>query len=224
MIRVMETGARSPSRGSARRRRFLREESELEFARIVAFSDGVFAIAITLLVLGLAIPEGVADVSRTLEDQWPDFFAFLLSFAVLARVWVFHHHLFAAIGRFDGGLIALNFAYLALVTLVPFTSQVIGDYGKESIAAAIYALNISLLGAAGATLVLYAFRRDLVNPEIAELHGIRPGPENWILCGVFGVSLPIAAISATAAEWSWLVLLVAAGILARARRAEQPSA
>jgi uncharacterized membrane protein len=97
MIRFMESGAEGGRRTAGRRARFRREESELEFARIVAFSDGVFAIAMTLLVLALHVPEGVSDLDQVLEDQLPDFFAFALSFSVLAQVWFFHHRFFGSL-------------------------------------------------------------------------------------------------------------------------------
>jgi uncharacterized membrane protein len=220
----MEGEAQPAPRSSARRRaQFTREESELEFGRIVAFSDGVFAIAITLLVLALQIPEGVADFSETLRDQAPDFFAFGLSFAVLAQIWYFHHRFFGTLGRYDGTLITLNFVYLALVTLVPFSSQVIGDYGDESAAAIIYALNIAGLGIGGAVMVRYAFRHSLVRTEVAELLGIEPGHGSWLVAGIFLASIPIALIDANAAEWSWLVLFLIANIVTRRVLARRPA-
>jgi uncharacterized membrane protein len=211
----MEGEAQPAPRPSRRRAQFTRDESELEFGRIVAFSDGVFAIAITLLVLALQIPEGVSDFPETLRDQGPDFFAFALSFAVLSQIWFFHHRFFASLGQFDGTLIGLNFLYLALVTLVPFSSQVIGDYGDESAAAVIYALNMSGLGAVGAVMVRHAFRRSMVRMEVAALLGIGAGVRGWLFAGVFLASIPIALISANAAEWSWLVLFVVASIFIR---------
>jgi uncharacterized membrane protein len=211
----MEGEAQPAPRSSGRRAQFTRDESELEFGRIVAFSDGVFAIAITLLVLALQIPEGAADFPETLRDQAPDFFAFALSFAVLAQIWYFHHRFFGSLGRYDGPLITLNFVYLALVTLVPFSSQVIGDYGDESAAAIIYALNIAGLGIGGAVMVRYAFRHSLVRTEVAELLGIEPGRTGWVVGAIFLASIPIALIDANAAEWSWLVLFLIANFVTR---------
>jgi uncharacterized membrane protein len=216
MIRGMENDA-SAGRSSHRGTRFAREQSELEFARIVSFSDAVFAIAMTLLVLALDVPENVPDLPEALSDQLPDLFAFALSFAVLAQVWFFHHRLFGALGRFDANLITFNFLYLALVALVPFTSELIGDYGSESIAAVVYAANMTGIGVVGALMVRYAFGRELIRPELAALLGIRGGPEIWFVGVVFLVSIPIAAVSASAAEWSWLVLLVVGGAVLRWR-------
>ena len=74
-----------------------REENEIEFSRIVAFSDGVFAIAITLLVLNLGVPEHIHgdDLSEVLWEQRQDLFAYAISFAVIGRFWVVHHRFFS---------------------------------------------------------------------------------------------------------------------------------
>ncbi|HET8592733.1 MAG TPA: TMEM175 family protein [Solirubrobacterales bacterium] len=211
----MEAEAGSAGRRPHRRPRLSRKERELEFARIVAFSDGVFAIAITLLVLALQIPQGVSDLPQALKDQLPDFFAFALSFAVLARIWYFHHRFFGALSRYDHVLININFLYLALVTLVPFTSQVIGDYGEHSEAAILYAVNMSALGAIGAMMVRYTFRHGLIDLEDAEALGVRRGAAGWLVAAAFAISIPIALIGANAAELSWFVLLVGGGLLLR---------
>src|SRR4051794_10699289 len=89
-----------------------RNEAEVEFNRIVAFSDGVFAIAITLLVLGLTVPSGVQNLTETLLDNEGDFLAYAISFAVLGRYWLAHHRFFSALERFDGVLMALKLFYL----------------------------------------------------------------------------------------------------------------
>jgi uncharacterized membrane protein len=211
----MEGEAQPAPQSAPRRAQFQRDQSELEFGRIVAFSDGVFAIAITLLVLALQIPEGVSDFPETLRDQAPDFFAFALSFAVLAQVWYFHHRFFGSLSGYDGTLITFNFVYLALVTLVPFSSQVIGDYGDESAAAIIYALNIAGLGIGGTLMTRYAFRHSLVRTEVAELLGVGSGPRGLLIAGIFLASIPIALVDANAAEWSWLVMFVIASIATR---------
>jgi uncharacterized membrane protein len=215
MIPGMESGAEAERQPGARRARFRREESELEFARIVAFSDGVFAIAMTLLVLALHIPEGVADLHEELTDQLPDFLAFALSFAVLARLWFFHHRFFGSLSHFDGPLIGINFLYLGLIALVPFTSELIGDYGEDRLAAIVYAANLAGVGIAGAVMVRYAFGRQLVRTEMADALGIRGGPGSWYLGVAFLVSIPVAAISAHAAEVCWVVALVGGGALLR---------
>ena len=94
-----------------------------ETARIEAFSDGVFAIAITLLVLDLKVPRGLAE-GRTLADallaQWPAYLAFASSFMTILIMWVNHHRIFTLVGRSDERLIFYNGLLLMGVTVVPF--------------------------------------------------------------------------------------------------------
>ena len=122
-----------------------REGNEIEFSRIVAFSDGVFAIAITLLVLTLDIPEHLhgESVADALWDQRENLLAYALSFAVIGRFWIVHHRFFSTVTGFDGRLIGLNIFYLAWIVLLPFSSKVLGDHGGETAAVVLYAVNLS---------------------------------------------------------------------------------
>jgi uncharacterized membrane protein len=198
--------------GGGRARR--RDEAEVEFNRIVAFSDGVFAIAITLLVLGLTIPEGVDDLTRTLLNQETDLLAYAISFAVIGRLWVAHHRFFAALERFDGSLMGLNLVYLAFLVLIPFTSQVLGDYGGQRAAVVLYALNMALVSLAFQAQIVYAYRGDLVRPEAREFERRMAGPANFLVAAVFLASIPIAFLSTTVATVMWI------GVFAVGKRVE----
>ena len=90
-----------PGRDNSKRR----DGNEIEFSRIVAFSDGVFAIAITLLVLGLGVPRHLhgESLGEALWDQRESFFAYALSFAVIGRFWVVHHRFFSDVAASTAG-------------------------------------------------------------------------------------------------------------------------
>jgi uncharacterized membrane protein len=113
-----------------------------ETARVEAFSDGVFAIAITLLVLNLKVPSGSAGhLGEALAAQWPTYAAFLLSFAFIGIMWVNHHRLFNHIRRSDNGLLFLNLLLLLGITVVPFpTALLAAHYGtaNRTVAAAVF--------------------------------------------------------------------------------------
>jgi uncharacterized membrane protein len=99
----------------------------LEFARIVNLSDAVFAIAMTLLVLGLEVPDVAASqLPEALAGIVPNLVAFLLAFGLVANVWWQHHKLFARLARIDRVAIALNLALLGAVALVPFPTGLLG--------------------------------------------------------------------------------------------------
>jgi uncharacterized membrane protein len=116
-----------------------------ETGRIEAFSDGVFAVAITLLVLDLRVPHNAPDgpaLFRALLAQWPAYLAFVTSFATIGIMWVNHHRLFTLIRRADTGLLLLNGLLLLAVTFVPFPTALVAEYvprpGPAVVAAAVF--------------------------------------------------------------------------------------
>src|SRR5690349_16791280 len=96
--------------------------AEEGIGRILALSDGVFAIAITLLIIAIAIPATTSDagLSGALLRLWPRYLAYVLSFLVIARFWVTHHLAFQLIARNDATLVWLNLLLLMLVAFLPF--------------------------------------------------------------------------------------------------------
>ena len=100
-----------------------------ETARVEAFSDGFFTIAITLLVLNLKVPMGQdGHLAVDLLRQWPMYFAFLVSFAFIGIMWVNHHRLFNHIRRSDNRLLFLNLLLLLGVTVVPFPTALLAAH------------------------------------------------------------------------------------------------
>jgi TMEM175 potassium channel family protein len=115
-----------------------------ETGRVEAFSDGVFAIAMTLLVLNVRVPntDQPGQLGSLLWQQWPSYLAFVISFAFIGIMWVNHHRLFVHIRRIDHMLLVLNGALLLGVTAVPFPTAVLAQYlGKpdEKAATMLYA-------------------------------------------------------------------------------------
>ena len=98
--------------------------------RILALSDGVFAIAITLLIIAIAIPATTsdADLPKALLSLWPRYLAYVLSFLVIARFWVTHHLAFRLINRYDATLVWLNLLLLMFVAFLPFPTAVLGEH------------------------------------------------------------------------------------------------
>ncbi len=100
-----------------------------ETGRVEAFSDGLFSIAITLLILEIKIPRGPDHtLARDLLQQWPSYFAFLLSFLFIGVMWINHHRLFTHIKRADNGLLFFNLLLLLGVTVVPFPTAVLAAH------------------------------------------------------------------------------------------------
>ncbi|HEX5990602.1 MAG TPA: TMEM175 family protein [Solirubrobacterales bacterium] len=185
-----------------------RAENEVEFGRIVAFSDGVFSIAITLLVLNLGIDKGLTEgqIDNALWDQREMFFAYAISFAVIGRFWLVHHRFFSEVNAFDGRLIGLNLVYLGWIVLIPFSSEVLGEYGGKTTAVVLYSVNLAVVVLLGLAMSADARRRGLTKIDD------RTHRENQIratyIAGIFLLSIPIALVAPKLAPWLWLVLFV----------------
>src|SRR6266498_1949117 len=122
---------------------------EKETARLEAFSDGVFAFAITLLALNLRDPAGSGvSLSEGLISEWPAFFAFVTSFVTVLIMWMNHHNMFNYIRRVDRRLMLLNGLLLLFVVLTPFTTLLVANHisaPDEKVAAAVSAGNFLLV-------------------------------------------------------------------------------
>lgn len=102
---------------------------ETETTRVEAFSDGMFAIAITLLILEVKVPTpGQGRLAAALLRQWPSYLAFFLSFAYIGVMWMNHHRMFTHIKRSDDTLLVLNLLLLLGVTTVPFPTAVLATH------------------------------------------------------------------------------------------------
>jgi uncharacterized membrane protein len=185
-----------------------REEHEVEFSRIVAFSDGVFSIAITLLVLELKLPQGLAsgEIWHALLDQREQFLAYAISFAVIARFWLVHHAFFGEVRAFDGRLIGLNMLYLGFVVLIPFSSQVLGEYGGELPSVVVYSGNLALVTLIGLWMAWDARRDGLATTDAeTEREGV---VRSLFIATVFLLAIVVAVFDASIAPYTWLLLFV----------------
>jgi uncharacterized membrane protein len=188
------------------RRKKQREGNEIEFSRIVAFSDGVFAIAITLLVLAFEIPDqlGGESLASALWAEREVMLAYAISFAVIGRFWVVHHRVFGEFTGFDSALLSLNIFYLAWIVLIPFSSEVLGDHGGETASVVLYAANLSGVVLTGMWMVAYARREGLTSINLASHHEQRY--RSLYIASVFLASIPVAYVAPSIAPLMWLAL------------------
>jgi uncharacterized membrane protein len=132
-----------------------------------AFSDGVFAIAITLLVLDIAIPSAEEhDIGRALIDQWPVYLAYLVSFASIGSAWLSHTTITEYLGRADSILLRLNLLLLFFVSLLPLPTRMISEYvdhtSAERLAVTAYGINLLAIAALTSALWHYALSEGLI--------------------------------------------------------------
>ncbi|KAB1188465.1 MULTISPECIES: TMEM175 family protein [Haloferax] len=187
-----------------------RRES-LETDRLLALSDGVIAIAITLLVLEITVPEippgsPVSILSTLVFDQWHEFFAYVLSFLVIGSYWVLHRRIFLHIEAHDKGIVWLNLLFLLMVAFVPYGTSLLSTYPTQ-FGVMFYA---GILAITGLTLTLlwgYASRRDILEDGLTSTLVVLEGTRFLASPAVFLFSIVIASFDTNLAVLSWLLLL-----------------
>jgi uncharacterized membrane protein len=140
--------------------------------RLEAFSDGVFAIAITLLVLELNVPAG-DHLWHQLKEEWPSFAAFFVSFWVIGIIWVNHHGVLDHLARADRGVLYLNLLLLFTVVFIPFPTALLADHLKsgedENVAAVVYSAAFLAMSLAYGFLWTYITnRKQLLGVELTD--------------------------------------------------------
>lgn len=169
--------------------------------RIEAFSDGVFAIAITLLVLDLKVPDlkaiSRAALTQALLARWPNYLILVISFATILIMWVYHHRLFQTVKKAETVLLFTNGFLLLLVTIVPFPTALVGSYlttPAASVACAVYAGFFVLIDTAYSLLWWVVARQQ---PEYGlDGNGV---PKSMIISFL---GIPCYLIAALAAFWN----------------------
>ena len=151
-----------------------KEETTTSTARLEAFSDGVFAIAITLLILDLRVPEinGDGGLFAALQREWAQFLAFFIGFMTILICWINHHHMFSMITRSNSALILVNGFKLIVVTVTPFATALLSkNLGTawQGTAVSLYCFNFMLMGVAMTSIWFFALRHDMVKAKSEHL-------------------------------------------------------
>jgi uncharacterized membrane protein len=179
-------------------------EEAKETGRVEAFSDGVFAIAITLLVLELKVPHlldgGGGHLAAALLEEWPSYLGFVTSFATILIMWVSHHRMFSYIRRADPPFLFANGLLLFVVTLVPFPTAVLAEYFERpgaTTAGAFYAGTFVLGAIAYNVLWRVAIGRGgrLLRPGVSQEHIDE-------LTASYRWGIPVYVLATAAAFWS----------------------
>ena len=184
------------------------EAADEGIGRILALSDGVFAIALTLLILDIVLPAMTTDdeLGRELLHIWPRYLAYALSFLVIARFWVIHHQTFKLIVRDNTTLVWLNFLLLFFIAFLPFPTAVIGAHEGSAAAAVLYAIAVCLTGASSAAYLWYATgRANLIRPDVGrgQIRAMRARSMSGPV--FFALTVPVAAFAPYVAEALWLL-------------------
>jgi uncharacterized membrane protein len=199
-------------------------EGDRMLDRIVNFSDAVFAIVITLLVLDIRVPQiPPALVSQELPGQIldlsPKFLSYAISFLVIAIYWQAHHRVFRPIRSYDTTLLWLNFLFLMAISFLPFPTSLLGKYAGEQLSVAIYAANAATASLLLVSISWYATSgHRLVAPDSVDDEAERlQRMQALAVPAVFLLSIGISFFSPTAAMYSWLLLTITDPIIRRVR-------
>jgi uncharacterized membrane protein len=212
----MENDTNRESQGKDRRER-------RGVARINAFSDAVFAVAITLLILTIDVPQisDPGELGSALRALWPKFEGFLISFVVIGAFWVSHHLIFELIERHRPLLLWINLLFLMFIVALPFSTDLMSEYNNSSIAVVFY--DINLIAASLLLFLLWwyvSYRHNLIEEGVdaaLRKHLLL----NYLTMGaIFALSLGIAFISPSGSQYAYLLLIPNSILLERMKRRE----
>ena len=203
-----------------------RSGDPLGVERVAFFSDAVFAIAITLLVIQITVPKSGmtgAELAQQLRALSPKFFSFGLSFWVIGRFWVGHHLTFQHIKRWDPAMVWINLLLLACIAFLPFPTAVLGNNINLAVAARLYAASVMVTGLAFTLLWWYATGRGRLVDEDLDPRFRRSTLLRTLATPiVFGLSIPLVTVRvAVGVGWLslapllWVLLVPAARLVIR---------
>jgi uncharacterized membrane protein len=203
--------------------RFRRRSEELEFDRVAFFSDAVFAIAMTLLVVGIGIPHvRESEIGKHIGDKREEIFGFFLSFVVIGFYWLAHHRFFSKLVAVDVRFMKINLLYLAAIAFVPFPTALVGIYGDGQAAVIVlYAVTLGVASVLEAVMFLHAQRAQLLRKRLDD-RAFR----NYMLAStapaaVFALSVPIAIFyDPGVALLSWVLIFPAEYFIAKYLRTD----
>jgi TMEM175 potassium channel family protein len=197
----------------------------LEYDRVLFFSDAVFAIAITLLVVDIRVPTVVTNAAQELSKAQDRILSFVISFLVIGLFWMGHHRLFRLITALNRPLIFLNLLFLGSIAFLPYpTALIFAGSTHEPAAPVFYASCVAGAGLLELAVWLYASHtKGLVPASVSpasrryELAQLLPTPV------VFGLSIPVAFVAPGVAPFTWILLVPIGRLLPRIMRARMPS-
>ena len=186
--------------------------------RLLALTDGVVAIALTLLVLQLQVPvtdalkehpESASVLWNALNVDAAELSSYLVSFLVIAQFWMVHHRVLRGMKGHSEGLAWRNFGFLLALTLMPFTSDLIGRYGSNPIAITLFGLNLVAISLSTQWIYLYAAHHNLVVDAVRSAEDERTARVRVVLVlSIVSLSIVLAWTAPNLAKFTWLLFLV----------------
>lgn len=191
--------------------------------RIVNLSDGVFAIAITLLILDIRVPDipenmVSSQLPGALLSLWPKYLGYILSFVGISTFWIIHHSIFRTIRSYNRIILYLNLLFLMVVAFVPFPTSLLGEYGDHQLPVAIYAATLAVGRLLLTATHWYSTRNDQLLDEPQDPATVRFFLRRGLMIpAIFLFSIAISFLSVSVAICSWLVMLAVDAVVIHRR-------
>jgi uncharacterized membrane protein len=183
--------------------RFSREGTGLEFNRVANFADAIYAISLTLIVVGIVAPKlsddsTAGELASELGPLVPDIVTFFIVFFVVGNYWIAHHRYMSWLGEVDRAFIGIQLVYLSAIAFLPFPVALLGSTGSNPLAFALFAVSMAAASGLETAMIVHAHRAGLMRRRLS--------PEafrwEWIVsltaALVFLLSIPLAFV------WIWL--------------------
>ncbi|MBI1278739.1 MAG: DUF1211 domain-containing protein [Anaerolineaceae bacterium] len=187
------------------------DQDHVGLERIIFFSDAIFSIAVTLLVLEIRLPTNTHELTNEelLHDLlalWPKYLGYVLSFLIIGSFWLGHHRRFHFIQRYDAKLIFLNLVLLMFIAFIPFPTVIISEHGNQ-VGTIFYALMISATGVLSTSIWVYASRHHrLIDPAMPVSVIRRDTLRQLAVPAVFLVSVAVAFFNYELAKFCWMLI------------------
>jgi uncharacterized membrane protein len=182
------------------------DQGRADLGRLDALIDGVFAVAMTLLVLDLKLPSGTRDLLSALRQMLPGFLVYLIAFASIAGYWTIHHFAFRHIAHGDGRFIVLSLVNLLFVTLYPVTASIVGAHPLEPLATLCLSANSLLYCLSTWAVWSYAAsHRQLLAGAADGLHLRRVARRMMVVAIFLALAFPLAYLSVYMAYADWIL-------------------
>jgi uncharacterized membrane protein len=203
--------------------------------RLVTLSDGVVAIALTLLILSIQVPstkgllrdpDSISELASALTQTVDGWISYAISFYVIAQFWSIHRQVFRGIHGHREGLAVWNFLFLFTISVMPFTSDLIGKYSENPLSVMIFSLNLILANVAMYGMLAFSRRHRLLNERGVTVLQRYESVEGWISVSFYLLAIPVSLVSPDLAKLCWAGLAIAPRLSSRItkRRGNQPAA
>jgi uncharacterized membrane protein len=207
---VEPAGHPAPSESIFVRSRFARAGTGLEFDRVANFADAIYAISLTLVVVGIVAPKlsddsSAGELAEELGPLLPDIITFFIVFVVVGNYWIAHHRYMSWLGAVDRTLIGIQLVYLSVIAFLPFPVALLGSTGSNPLAFAMFAVSMAAASGLETAMIVHAHRAGLMRQRLS--------PEafrwEWIMslaaALIFLVSIPLAFVSVWLGYLFWFM-------------------